>query len=272
MNMDSKILASNQKQAHFFDTAPSQRHCNFMMRLWRSVRTNLYDLMVNSGIWSDVFALHRQWMGDLSGKKVLDFGCYQGNVLTPYLATHAAQYLGIDLSHNALKRLAERFEENGIQGARLQCADVLSKDFVEKDFDIIYAQGVLHHFNPIDFILPVLREKLAAGGRIVSCDPLQTSLLARGVRAIYQPFRSDKEWEWPFSKGTFAVIKKHFRIRAIQGVVGYSKWAVPMIFLHRATALKLMRTLHDKDMRCAASEQKHLWRCLQVAMHLEKYE
>jgi SAM-dependent methyltransferase len=268
-NSEAELLALNRKQADFFDTAPSQRRFNPAMKLWRAVRSDLYFLMGSCGIWSDVFSLQKEWMGDLAGKKVLDFGCYEGNVLSPYLAANAGQYVGIDLSKNALQKLAARFQNAGIRNARLQCVDVLSGDFTETGFDVIYAQGVLHHFNPIDAVLRVLRGKLAQGGRIVSCDPVRTSLLARGVRAVYHPFRTDKEWEWPFTRSTFETIKQHFRIRAVQGVIGYSKWAIPLALVHRPTATRAARTLHEKDLRLAVSEQRHLWRCLQVAMCLE---
>jgi SAM-dependent methyltransferase len=261
--------ALNRKQAEFFDTDPSQRCLNPAMKLWRRVRGDLYYLMVNSGIWEDVFDLHKRWMGDLAGKKVLDFGCNEGNVLSPYLAANAGQYLGIDLSRNALDKLDERFRHAGIRNARLQCVDALSGEFAESGFDIIYAQGVLHHFKPIDPILGVLREKLAAGGRIVSCDPVQTSPLAYAVRAMYHPFRADREWEWPFTRRTIAEIEARFRIRAIQGVIGYSKWAIPVAVIHRPTALRWARKLHEKDLRLATGKQRHLWRCLQIAMCLE---
>jgi SAM-dependent methyltransferase len=266
---DSERLEVNRKQAEFFDTAPSQRRSNPAMKLWRRVRDDLYFLMVNAGIWEDVFDLQKRWMGDLAGKKVLDFGCHAGNVLSPYLAANAGQYLGIDLSQNALDTLAGRFREAGIRNARLQCVDALSPDFAENGFDIVYAQGVLHHFKPIDAILGVLRGKLAAGGRIVSCDPVQTSLSARWVRTVYHPFRTDRDWEWPFTRETFTEIRAHFRIRAIQGVIGYSKWAIPVAVIHRPTALRWTRRLHEMDMRLATSEQRHLWRCLQIAMCLE---
>lgn len=269
-HLEADILTLNKKQALFYDTAPAQRHFNPIMKLWRVFRGDMYYLMVNSGIWEDVFTRQKQWMGDLSGKKVLDFGCYQGNVLSPYLAANAAHYWGIDLSRNALNTLSERFGKAGIKNAHLQCVDILSPEFTESGFDVIYAQGVLHHFNPISAVLPVLHAKLAPGGRIVSGDPIQTSLLTRSARAAYHPFRTDKAWEWPFTKSTFAAIKKHFHIREVQGVVGFSKWAIPIACLHRATALNLARSLHKKDMRLAASEQKHLWNCLQVALCLEK--
>jgi SAM-dependent methyltransferase len=265
-----ELVALNKEQAQFYDTPHVQRPLNNIMKLWSLLRRRMYFLMQNSGIWSDVYAFQKEWIGDLNGKKVLDFGCYDGNALSGYLATNAASYLAVDLSKPALDRLMQYFENKGIKGARVQCVDVLSKDFTESGFDIIYAEGVLHHFNPIVVLLPVLSEKLAPGGRIISLDPLQTSLLTRSVRAIYHPFRCDKEWEWPFTHDTFAVIRKHFTINKIQGVIGYSKWAIPVAFFHKEAAVRLAKYLHGKDIASAGTERRPLWGCMQVVMCLEK--
>jgi len=265
-----ELLTLNKQQAEFYDTPHAQRQLNFIMGMWLFFRRRMYYLMENSGIRSDVYVWHKEWMGDLSGKKVLDFGCFQGNALTDYLATNSASYLGVDLSKEALNSLAAHFERKGIKGARLQCVDVLSEEFTESGFDIIYAQGVLHHFKPIDVILHVLGDKLAPGGRIISLDPLQTSILTRSVRAIYHPFRSDKEWEWPFTRKTFDTIRKYFKIVKVQGIIGYSKWAIPFTFFHKKLAVNIANYLHGKDIACASNEGGSLWGCMQVAMCLER--
>jgi len=203
-------------------------------------------------------------------KKVLDFGCFDGNALSTYLASNSSTYVGVDLSQNAIDRLARHFEEKGISGARLQCVDILSDEFKEDGFDLIYAQGVLHHFNPIDVLLPVLNSKLLPGGKIVSLDPLQTNILTRSVRMIYHPFRTDKEWEWPFTRQTFNTLRKYFLIRNLQGVIGQSKWAIPVSFIWPSLALKLATDLHRRDLSYARTEGRALWSCMQLVMCLEK--
>lgn len=118
-------------------------------------------------------------------------------------------------------------------------------------------------------VLRLLKEKLAPGGRIVTLDPLQTSLLTRSVRAVYHPFRVDREWEWPFRRDTFETISQYFHIAKLQGVVGYSKWAIPFVFLNKNIGVSIGRVLHARDIRLATCLQRHLWGCMQVAMCLE---
>jgi 2-polyprenyl-3-methyl-5-hydroxy-6-metoxy-1,4-benzoquinol methylase len=269
VSRQDELLDLNKQQAIFYNTPAPERKLNFIMKCWRTLRRRMYFLMEKSGIWEDIYSLHKQWIGPLEGKKVLDFGCFDGNTLSDYLAANAGSYLGVDLSHEALLRLQAHFEEANIASARVQCVDVLSPEFTETGFDVIYAQGVLHHFKPIDLILQLLQKKLAPGGRIVTLDPLQTSFLTRSVRAIYHPFRVDREWEWPFTRETFAIIERYFYIAQLQGVVGYSKWAIPFAFINRNIAIRIGKLLHDKDLHLATTQKIYLWNCMHVAMVLE---
>ena len=266
----SKILETNTRQKEFYNAANDSRITNLPMKTWRFVRRRMYGLMDQSEVWTDVFKLHKEWIGNLEGKKVLDFGCYEGNKLSHYLASSASEYVGIDLSDKALAKLSDSFQKKGISGARVQCVDVLSSEFEGGGFDVIYAQGVLHHFNPIEALLPVLHSKLNPGGRIVSFDPLQTSLLTRGVRAVYHPFRSDKDWEWPFRREIFGKFRQYFAIEHMQGFLGRSKWAIPITFVNKDLAARLLERWHRSDMALATGENRHLWGCLQLAMCMTK--
>jgi SAM-dependent methyltransferase len=266
----NKILETNTRQATFYDSDNEARITNLPMRSWRFVRRRMYRLMDASNIWDDVYRLQKEWIGDLADKKVLDFGCFEGNKLSHYLAKGSVDYLGIDLSQPALDRLAQSFSKKGITGARVQAVDILSREFVETGFDIIYAQGVLHHFNPIEALLPILHDKLNPGGRIVSLDPLRTSVLTRSVRAVYHPFRSDKDWEWPFRREIFGKFRQYFTIEHMQGVLGKSKWAIPLAFVNKDQAVRLVDQWHQKDMARATAENRHLWGCLQLAMCMRK--
>ena len=266
----NKILETNTRQANFYDSENEARITNLPMKSWRLVRRRMYRLMDASDIWDDVYRLQKEWIGDLADKKVLDFGCFEGNKLSHYLAKGSADYVGIDLSQQALNRLAQSFSKRGIAGARVQAVDILSREFVESGFDVIYAQGVLHHFNPIEALLPILHEKLNPGGRIVSLDPLRTSVLTRSVRAVYHPFRSDKDWEWPFRREIFEKFRQYFTIEHMQGVLGKSKWAIPFAFVNNNLAARLVDHGHQKDMANATAENRDLWGCLQLAMCMRK--
>src|SRR5690606_17940288 len=138
------------------------------------------------GVEKAIYELHKGWFGDLSGKKVLDLGCYAGNSLSFHLAQNSREYLGIDLSDQGIANLELRLKD--LPGARARTIDFLSEEFTDNNFDLIYAYGVLHHFRDVDELILKLKEKLKPRGRIISHDPLQTSIPIKIIRTIYRPF------------------------------------------------------------------------------------
>src|SRR5690606_19456306 len=135
----------NRKQKEFYDTKKK----NPATKLWSFFRNGLLNrIKKDVGIEKDIYALHKSWFGDLSEKKVLDLGCYEGNSLSIYLDQNSAEYLGVDLSPKGINNLSRRLEK--FPTARAEVRDFLAEDFTEKNFDLIYAYGVLHHFKDVD--------------------------------------------------------------------------------------------------------------------------
>ena len=146
-----EMLATNKIQKEYYEYEPAvagafEYRGNALGRLWARLRLG-YNVIVNSlgefEVWRD---LHWAWLGDLSDKKVLDLGCHAGNQLSLELARRAKTSVGLDLSVSATDELRRLFREAGIEGARTVAADFLSDEFAERDFDVIYAQSVFHHF------------------------------------------------------------------------------------------------------------------------------
>jgi len=166
--------------------------------------------------------------------------------------------------------LEKRLAAAELVDAEALVVDFLSDDFTEREFDIVYAHGVLHHFRHFDVLLGRLREVLVPRGRVVAYDPLNTSLTGRVARQLYRPFQSDAAWEWPFTREHFAWLAQDFELEAVQGLLGYSKWAAPLFALPLPTRLKLRvgRRLHALDMQRANTIGRDLWRCLHVITSL----
>lgn len=108
------------------------------------------------------------------------------------MAKNAAEYFGIDLSDNAISILSKKLTSDLYPNARAQAIDFLSPEFTEKDFDVIYAYGVLHHFEDIDLLLERIESKLTPNGRVICYDPLQTSVPIRLLRFYTDRFKATK--------------------------------------------------------------------------------
>lgn len=261
------ILETNKKQKEFYNNIKK----NFFSKIWANCRNGLLNkIRKNSGIQDQAYQLHKEWFGDLSNKKVLDLGCFAGNYWSSYLAEHSKQYLGIDLSDVAIIKLNEKL--NFYPNAKAEAVDFLSSDFVEKDFDLIYAYGVLHHFESTTILIDRLNEKLATNGIIISYDPLETSLPIKIIRTIYRPFQSDAAWEWPFSKKTFYQYQSCFTIVERRGVLGKSKWLAFLDVLPISESKKKIigQKWHKQDWEKSLTCDRVMFSCMHLTMLMRK--
>ncbi|TDP59228.1 class I SAM-dependent methyltransferase [Flavobacterium dankookense] len=267
MRTQEEIIEINKKQKEFYN----HKKKNLPTRIWSFVREKtLKKIRKDIGVLNQSYDLHKVWFGDVSNKKVLDLGCFAGNYWSLYLAEHSKQYIGLDLSDLAIEKLNKRIEK--FPNAKAVAVDFLSDDFAEKDFDIIYAYGVLHHFQNPDVLIAKLNEKLAPNGTIISYDPLETSLPIKFIRVLYRPFQSDKDWEWPFSRKTYYKFHNTFKVIERHGVLGQAKWYFLINLLPISDEKKqaIGKKWHKKDWDLSATSDSHLFKCMQLTMLMQK--
>ena len=270
MKNTEDILEINKRQKEFYNL---EKHpeMNFASRLWSKFRNGaLSDFRKKFDIKDRVYDEHKIWLGDMSDKKILDLGCLRGNALSVYMAKNAKEYIGIDLSDVAISSLQQTLVKNDCKNASAIAVDFFSPEFHHTDFDIIYAYGVLHHFENFDLLVSRLKEKLKPGGIIISYDPLETSLPIKVLRALYRPFQDDKDWEWPFTKDVLKKISDNFKVVEIRGILGKSKYGVLLNFLPLGNAYKskVIANMVEKDWNIKKTED--IYSCMHTTMLLQK--
>lgn len=270
MNTQEEIIEINKKQVEYYNHKSDKK--NLPTKIWYYFREKtLKKIRKDIGVLNEAYDIHKVWFGDLSNKKVLDLGCYAGNYWSLYLAENSQKYIALDLSDVAIDMLANRIKP--FPNAEAIAADFLSDEFAEKDFDLIYAYGVLHHFQNPDVLIAKLNEKLASGGVIISYDPLETSLPIKIMRVLYRPFQSDKDWEWPFSKKTYYKFANAFNVLERHGLLGQAKWYFVMNFVPFMSDKKkqnIGQNWHKKDWDLSATSDSHLFKCMHLTMLMQK--
>lgn len=267
MKSTQTILETNIKQKEFYNTKKK----NWATSMWSKFRNGVLNkIKKNIGVQDQSYILHKEWFGDLSSKKVLDLGCFSGNYWSMYLAENAKEYLGIDLSDVAIAKLSERIKN--FPNAEAKAVDFLSDDFKAANFDLIYAYGVLHHFENTSILIDRLNEKLADRGEIISYDPLETSFPVKVLRTLYRPFQSDAAWEWPFTKKTFYLFQNSFNIVDRRGLLGKSKWIALINILPMSSKKKKEIGLkwHNHDWDNSKTSDSVLFSCMHVTILMKK--
>ncbi len=271
MDQETKdTIDINKKQKEFYNSTKKDKK-NFVSRIWSKLRNEtLSSYTKQFNLKEKVYNHHKLWLDDLKDKKILDLGCFRGNALSVYMAKNCKEYIAIDLSDVGIQVLNNKITAEECKNAKAIAVDFLSEEFGHDNFDIIYAYGVLHHFQHVDLLIEKLNEKLASGGSIISYDPLETSLPIKVLRMLYRPFQSDKDWEWPFSKKTLQKFENNFDITEKRGILGRSKYGVPLSILPLGSAFKtkVIQKMIEKDWN--SQSWNDIYSCMHLTMLLKK--
>ena len=267
-----EMLRINEQQRNYYEHADGANESEvngFATNLWRRWRARALSVFDDGAIDSSLVDLHLRWLGgDVASLKVLDLGVGYGNPLSMKFAREAREYVAIDLSASMVEWFQRQLKSNPTRNARAIVADFLSDDFVEGDFDLVYARAVFHHFKYFEAFLEKLRRSMAPGGIVITLDdPLETWLPMKLLRMAYRPFQTDADWEYPFTRKTLRAIQRHFDILKVQGTYGFSKWGIPLGFVAPQYARRRARAWHERDLSFAY-DIRNVTSCLRVSLML----
>jgi len=150
--------------------------------------------------------------GTLSGKRLLDIGCGLGGYAL-FFAQKGATVTAIDTSSVAIQTLSDYATANNIaiRTANLSAFEVDTLG----QFDLVFGNFVLHHLEPFDQFVHILRRMLEPGGRGFFQENRATPPLiwARDhlVGRFGIPKLGDAD-EYPFEDREIQMLKKHFTV------------------------------------------------------------
>jgi ubiquinone/menaquinone biosynthesis C-methylase UbiE len=131
--------------------------------------------------------------GKCFGRKVLDYGCGNGNHAI-YLARDGGEVTAIDLSGKSIAIAEKKAEKNGVGGnIAFMAMDCEKTDFSDNSFDIIFDGGTFSSLDA-DKAYPELARILKPDGFLVGIETYGHNPLANLNRALN--VRSGKRTAW----------------------------------------------------------------------------
>lgn len=264
-----EMLKTNVAQQAYYnqtDGGLTSETNGFATNLWRKVRQRAL-VTVSNVERNKVYQVHKEWLGDLSGKKVLELGVGHGSPLTAHLVRGAKDYHALDLSQHEIDLLLTNHRTDGKINTHV--IDFLDDGFLEKGFDVIYAHSVLHHFAHMGPALEKMKGCLVPRGTVISYDPLQVWLPVRLLRAAYRPFQTDADWEFPFTRQTCRELDTHFDVVDKFGVFNRAKWAMLLGILNPKLGRRFGDNWFAADL-AARGTQDNMMKSLHISFHLRK--
>jgi ubiquinone/menaquinone biosynthesis C-methylase UbiE len=166
-------------------------------------RKNYYDLGFTNIIVKRMLAE----MGDLSGKRVVEFGCGTG-WFTRKLAQKGAYVWAFDISDEAVKRVTALVKGSEIEGrVRVDRMEGEKLSYDSNMFDCVTGIAVLHHLD-LRESLKEIKRVLKVGGKAYFVEPLGHNPLLNLYRNRTPHLRSKDEMPLRFEQ--FPVIYSTF--------------------------------------------------------------
>ena len=167
-------------------------------------------------------------LGDVRGRRVVDFGCGSG-ANSVHLALRGAALAGLDISESLIRLGQQRLAANGVdRTARFVVGSAHDLPFETASVDVVFGIAILHHLD-LQLVAGEVHRILKPGGRAIFQEPVRNSAVLRFVRKLI-PYRAPdiSPFERPL---TDAELKEFGRRFTSMRVKAFTLPFVPLVML-----------------------------------------
>lgn len=185
-------------------------------------KKNVSDVYSNS----DRVKINLQRVTDINGKNILEIGAGTGRD-SFYMIDDGGKLFLLDYSHNSLKIIRDIIPQG--KSVSTIGGDAFSLPFADESFDIIFHQGLLEHFRPVE-AEKLLRENvrvLKNGGLLLVDVPQRYHVytIIKHILILVNAWFAG--WEREFSVAELSVLLKKLNLTIVHS---YGEWMNPSLF------------------------------------------
>jgi len=204
--VENELLSVDKNQKLFYEQLrlnnTGKNYESKVNRLWRFSRRSHY-LYSDKNIKEIIYRQLNQQIKKNRKINVLEIGCAAGTFFSNACMQlgERCNFVGVELAYNQLLLLRNKFSLNGYSNYTLINDTILSDIFLQNQFHIIYAGGILHHIvkSERSKLYQRLNSLLTENGKLIACEPLNINPVLALARKLTCRFRPNLAWEHPFS-------------------------------------------------------------------------
>ena len=150
-------------------------------------------------------------LGDVQGRRVVDFGCGSG-ANSVHLALRGAALAGLDISEALIRLARERLAANGVERtARFIVGSAHDTPLPDNSIDVVFGIAILHHLD-LQLVAREVHRILKPGGRAIFQEPVRNSAVLRVLRRLI-PYRAPdiSPYERPLTDEQVQAFGRNFR-------------------------------------------------------------
>jgi ubiquinone/menaquinone biosynthesis C-methylase UbiE len=173
----SELVAARvarEKAAH------EDSHIDDAVRKWWAVFPHVFS----NPSMENLHAFYEGELGQLQGRRVLEYGCGKGDFAF-WLLGQGASVCGIDVSDFNIKQCQDRASSRNYdpEQCTFMVMDAHQLKFPDNSFDLVVGNGILHHLD-LSLAMQEVTRVLKPGGKALFQEPLGDNPLLRFYRKI----------------------------------------------------------------------------------------
>lgn len=119
--------------------------------------------------WCEYWTVEKYLKDKIPFKKCLSICCGFGEIerILSRLSL-AKEFVGTDIAPGAIEKAIERANIEGFNNLSYYVSDLNRDPLPEDEYDIIWANGALHHIEELEHVITKLKKSLKSGGYLIS--------------------------------------------------------------------------------------------------------
>lgn len=119
--------------------------------------------------WCEYWTVEKYLKDKIPFDKCLSICCGTGPIeRTLSRLNLAKKIVGTDIAPGAIEKAKQRAKDENLHNIEYYVADMNNERFTEEEYDIIWANGALHHIRDLDRVIKTLYSSLKPGGYLIS--------------------------------------------------------------------------------------------------------